>query len=93
MFTNTYKREAITKGFNKKIKNLDGENISKIQSLCEKHPGWLLNTSDVKKRFVTLIKFVDSECGRDGIIINGCRLALPVIVNMEPQPAIKLQTY
>ena len=86
-------KRSVTKGFNKKIKNLDGENISKIQSLCEKHPGWLLNASDVKKRFVTLIKLVDSACGGDEIIINGCRLALSVIVNMEPQPAIKLQKY
>ena len=69
------------------------EKTSEIQSLCEKHPGWLLNASDVKKRFVTLIKLVDSACGGDEIIINGCRLALSVIVNMEPQPAIKLQTY
>ena len=86
-------KRSVTKGFNKKIKNLDEENISEIQSLCEKHPGWLLNASDVKKRFVTLIKFVDSACGGDGIIINGCRLALSVLVNMEPQPTIKLQTY
>ena len=86
-------KRSVTTGFNKKIKNLDEENISEIQSLCKKHPGWLLDASDVKKRFVTLIKFVDSACGGDGMIINGCRLALSVIVNMEPQPAIKLQTY
>ena len=86
-------KRSVAKGFNKKIENLDEENISEIQSLCEKHPGWLLNASDVKKRFVTLIKFVDSACGGDGIIINGCRLALSVLVNMEPQPTIKLQTY
>ena len=86
-------KRSVTKGFKEKIKNLEEENISEIQSLCEKHPGWLLNASDVKKRFVTLIKFVNSAGGGDGIIINGCRLPLSVIVNMEPQPAIKLQTY
>ena len=86
-------KRSVTVGINRKIKNLDEENISEIRSLCKKHPGWLLNAYDVKKRSVTLIKFVDSASGCDGIIINGRRLALSVMVNMEPQPAIKLQTY
>ena len=52
-----------------------------------------MNEPDVTKRFVTLIKFLDSSCIGDGVVINGCRLALSVIVTMEPEPTINLQTY
>jgi hypothetical protein len=86
-------KRSVTEKFNKKITNLDEETLKEIRSLCKKHSGWLIDASDVKKRFVTLIKFPDSSCGSDGVVINGRRLALTVIVNMEPEPAIKLQTY
>lgn len=52
-----------------------------------------MNEPDVTKRFVTLIKFLYSFCIGDGVVIIGRRLALSVIVNMEPGPTIKLQTY
>ena len=78
---------------NRKITNLDEENLTEIRSLCKKHLGWFMNKPDVTKRFITPIKFLDSFCIHDGVVINGRRLALSVIVTIEPEPTIKLQTY
>ena len=50
-----------------------------------------MNEPDVTKRFVTRIKFLYSSCRGDGMVRNGRHLALSVIVNMKPEPTIKLQ--
>ena len=88
-----FQKRNVPERFKIKITDLDEENLTEIQSLCKKRPGWSMNATDVKKRFVILMKFLDSSCVGDGVVISGRRLALSVIVNMEPEPTIKLQTH
>lgn len=51
------------------------------------------DTSGVSKGFVTLTKFLNSSSGCDEVVINGACLAFAVIVNIDHQLVIKLQTY
>ena len=92
VYKHLQERNAVEK-FSRKIVNLDEEIAQEIQSLCKKPSGWFLDTSGIKNRFLTILKFPDSSSGCDEVVINGRRLVYSVIVNMNPQPSIKLQTY